>query len=248
MVELYACRLSPLDDFAARQSQILALVSTERRERFLRFRRAEDRERSIVGELLARSVISDRLGVAKEQIEFEEGEHGKPALRAFKDIHFNISHSDEWVVAAFSERVVGVDVQRIEGRSLDVAKRFFTDREYELILAEPEQDRLSLFFELWTLKESYLKAQALGIPGGLRSFTMRRDHEGFHAVSEGRRVPYWFKQYDLAPDYKLAVCSAESEFSEDMQIVTLDDLLRTRPREGRMEEWNDGMVGNEGME
>lgn len=225
MVELHVCQALPLDEFIARQEEILTLVPKERRERFLRFRRAEDRQRSLIGELLVRSVVSSRLGVANDQIQFEKGEHGKPSLRTFRDIHFSISHSGEWVVNAFSESVIGVDIQQMEMRSLDVARRFFTDEEYGLILAEPEQDRLSIFYELWTLKESYLKAVGSGIAGSLRSFTMREGNGEFYAESDGRRVPFFFKQYELDKRYKLAVCSREQEFSEDVQGRKLDELL-----------------------
>ena len=224
MVELYGCQILPRDEFIKQQEEILTFLPPERRERFLRFRRPEDRQRSIIGELLARNVISERLGVAKEQIEFEEGEHGKPALRTFRDIYFNISHSGEWVVAAFSDSTVGVDIQQMELRSLDVARRFFTNEEYELILAEPAQDRLSFFYELWTLKESYLKALGHGLTGSLRSFTMKRDQQGFYAESKGKRLPVFFKQYDLDDRYKLAVCAGESVFSDKVQVLTFDDL------------------------
>jgi 4'-phosphopantetheinyl transferase len=228
MVELYGCQLLPRDEFTARQEEIITFVPQERRERFLRFRRAQDRQRSMIGELLARKVISDRTGAAKEQIQFEEGEHGKPSLRTFKDLHFSISHSGEWVVNVFSESVVGVDIQQMEMRSLDVARRFFTSEESELILAKPEHDRLSLFYELWTLKESYLKAVGSGIAGSLRAFSMQRDDLGFYAESDGERLPFFFRQYDLHDHYKLAVCSAEPEFSADVQVVTLDDLCTSR--------------------
>ena len=92
-------------------------------------------------------------------------------------------------------------------------------------MEEAEPNRLSLFYELWTLKESYLKALGSGLTASMRSFTIRRDGQGFYAESEGQRLPFFFRQYALDNRYKLAVCSREPVFSEYVQVLTLEGLL-----------------------
>ena len=41
------------------------------------------------------------------------GQHGKPYLRDYPGIHFNISHCEGLVACAFSDTETGVDVERI---------------------------------------------------------------------------------------------------------------------------------------
>jgi 4'-phosphopantetheinyl transferase len=232
MVELYASRLVSHETFTKQQEELLALVSERQRKRFFRFRQPEGGQRSILGELLVRHVVGERLQIPNKRIMFDYGEHGKPMLCTFEGMQFSISHSGTWVVGAFSNSTVGVDIQGIEPREPAVANRFFTTEECELISRETEENRLLLFYELWTLKESYLKALGCGMTGSLRSFTMRRDSLGFYAESDGTRLPFFFRQYEFDPGYKLAVCAEEREFAEDVQIVTLDQITATL-KEGR---------------
>ena len=49
------------------------------------------------------------------------------------------------------EQILPIDVQGIVGR-------FFSQRECEALMKQPAEERLSCFYRLWTLKESYLKA------------------------------------------------------------------------------------------
>lgn len=74
---------------------------------------------------------------------FERTEDGKPFIPGLPDLHFNLSHSGEYIAGAFSDREVGLDLQE-ESRThisvLRIAKRFFTDIEYKTLLSLPEKN------------------------------------------------------------------------------------------------------------
>ena len=73
----------------------------------------------------------------------ERTEDGKPFIPGLPDIHFNLSHSGEYIACAFSDKEIGLDLQehsRPKTSILRIAKRFFTAREYEAIQALPEDD------------------------------------------------------------------------------------------------------------
>ncbi len=69
-----------------------------------------------------------------EEIRLYLNEHGKPYLKTDVPLFFNISHSGELVVCAFSDTEVGVDVEKIGKERLAVAERFFHPEEVALLL------------------------------------------------------------------------------------------------------------------
>lgn len=100
--------------------------------------------------------------------------YGKPSLKAGTDFFFNLSHSGSYLAGAFSDREIGVDIQKISPAHSDllhIAKRFFTREEYEKLAAAVNPDeQLMLFFCLWSIKEAYLKYCGCGLQGNLDSF------------------------------------------------------------------------------
>ena len=67
----------------------------------------------LVGEILAKVVIKKTFGIDLTKQNFTYTEHGKPYLSDYSDVHFNISHSGEYVVCSVSDKPVGVDIQKI---------------------------------------------------------------------------------------------------------------------------------------
>jgi 4'-phosphopantetheinyl transferase len=82
-------------------------------------------------------------------------------------IRFNVSHSNGLALLAFArDRSVGVDLEYI--RPVDVeqlAKRFFSSREYAALSSLNPEQKHEAFFNGWTRKEAYLKATGIGIAG-----------------------------------------------------------------------------------
>lgn len=77
---------------------------------------------------------------------------------ADKNIHFNLSHTGDYVVCAISENAVGVDIEHTRKNYLKVARRFFTDNECRWIGEDENR-----FLRIWTLKEAYSKYTGQGI-------------------------------------------------------------------------------------
>jgi phosphopantetheine--protein transferase-like protein len=61
-------------------------------------------------------------------------------------------------------------VEEIKPIDLKIARRFFTKREHAHLLEWPEALRTERFFELWTMKESYIKLKGAGLSLPLSSF------------------------------------------------------------------------------
>ena len=107
--------------------------------------------------LLTRTVLGEVLQKDPQAIEIDR--IGKPFL-VNKSLHFNVSHSENlWVIAWSFEREVGVDVQKIDPSIYyeAIARQFFT---------VPEQLKVKTafdFFDLWTQKEAALKLKGQGV-------------------------------------------------------------------------------------
>jgi len=117
----------------------------------------------------------------------KRNEHGKPILEGLP-YSFNLSHSGDvfaLLITSFSQ--CGVDIQSVEDPlKFDEAFRsVFTDREYGLL---KEKGKAGDCFQLWSLKEAYVKAL-----GG--SIWYGRDFES--DTSPGQYSDLWFKRGDL---------------------------------------------------
>nr|WP_234447709.1 4'-phosphopantetheinyl transferase superfamily protein [Viridibacillus soli] len=101
-------------------------------------------------------MIIRKYNVLNEEIEFQNNFYGKPYLQGFYKLEFNISHSGEWVVCAIDKFSIGVDIEMIKPIEFDIAKCFFTEEEYDDLLTVDSLKRLDYFYDLWTIKESYV--------------------------------------------------------------------------------------------
>ena len=129
----------------------------------MRYRGEADQLRSTVTRGVLRTLLSRFLDKPTDGIEFTENEFGKPATPG---IEFNVSHSGDYALMAFSKSsAVGIDVEQIKDRRVieDLARRVLTPAEHDRFTALPESDRQRTFFDIWALKESILK----GIGSGL---------------------------------------------------------------------------------
>jgi 4'-phosphopantetheinyl transferase len=143
-------------------------LSIDEHERANRFYFQHDRRRFIVSRGGLRTILSFYLNCAPHDVQFQYGQHGKPALRdrTFDSIQFNVSHSHELAVYAIThDRKIGIDLEHIrliEKRDR-LAQRFFSVRENEIFCRLPESNKSDVFFHYWTCKEAYVKAVGVGL-------------------------------------------------------------------------------------
>ena len=96
-------------------------------------RKKDMKKRTIAGEMLARRMISKYCKVVPEDIYFETGCYGKPNLKHL-NVEFNISHSEEVVVCAISEKPFSIDVEIIRPIGTNILRKLCTDIDLKYIL------------------------------------------------------------------------------------------------------------------
>ena len=184
---------------------------------------------TLTGELIVRQIISNQLGYDPNTIIISLNPDGKPYCPIQKYFHFNISHSGEWVVCAFANEPVGIDIQKIvhiPRKRMDmIVLRFFHKNEQIQYFNLKEKERESFFFTQWSIKESYVKFKGKGFQIPLQSFFAFLDQNGRGSLSDGNFILY-FQQYDIDSNYKLVACSLKSSFSFPIKKISIPSITK----------------------
>lgn len=169
--------VTALDPSTVADTEALRLhLDDDERARAARFAFPHLQRDFVAAHLLVRAALSDAVPeVPPHQWRFRAGAHGRPAVvePAHSRPCFSLSHTDGLAVVAVSlDLNLGVDVERRVERAntLDIAPRYFAPAEVDGMQALPEPARPARFFDLWTLKESYIKATGTGLATPLDAF------------------------------------------------------------------------------
>lgn len=206
------------------------LMTPEERARGERFYFEHDRARYRVTRALVRSVLSRYAPIAPADWRFEATSYGQPLI-ANDDSHaaqlsFNLTHTSDLVVLAVARhRAVGVDTENItRGALLDVADRFFAPSECAHLRALPLEEQPRRFFELWTLKESYIKARGMGLSIGLDKFAFDLREPTAVSLSTLPELKDPAERWALrhlwaTPDHPVALCVEHTEPQTPLDVI-----------------------------
>jgi 4'-phosphopantetheinyl transferase len=152
-----------------------AYLNPQDKERAGRFRFPEDRARFVLGRGLLGSCLSRYLDYPAAPLDLAWTSHGRPFLPHDPEVQFSISHTHELVAVAVSiGTLVGIDLEymRVDFNVMELAERIFSEEDMKAFRALPTDEALSAFFRAWTSKEAYLKAQGVGLSGGLKEISI----------------------------------------------------------------------------
>lgn len=152
---------------------------------------------------------------------------GKPYLKDYPEIFFNLSHSGDYVCCAVGDEPVGVDIQKHVPVKAGLSERFFTEDENRQLKELVGEEREQLFFRMWSIKESYIKFTGQGMKQGIDTFEiewrrgciLEREKCKAQKMAEGntckslKKIPCekgnvaaYFEEYLHLSGYSLAVC------------------------------------------
>lgn len=152
---------------AAHFSAADALLSDDEQARAKKIMRGKDE--FIASRWLLRKVLAHYTAIAPKDLHFERTPKGKPFLTQ-ANVSFSLSHSSHWAVLAVGRQDwMGVDIEasRLTRDLLDIAQSFFHPEEFQQLKAISGPEQANYFYQLWTLKEAFLKALGTGISAGL---------------------------------------------------------------------------------
>lgn len=207
---------------------VITMLHPARREKVIKLKNKKAAYVSMTAGLLLQELVEREFGLKPKDIVIGQGENGKPYLQGYPEFQYNISHSGDMVMMAYSGQELGVDIEELKVKDAKVAKRCFTPNEYLYVLngtsdadasaydehgqTVPEADRETeaeigagrsrRFCEVWTLKEAYLKLNGKGISVPLSSFEV----DVVHKCVKGETVKYYTGEVD---NYIYAICAKD---------------------------------------
>lgn len=141
------------------------LLSAEEIEKAQCYKQETDRQRYLIGKTILRILLSRYLKIDPKQVSFQTQKNKKPELEnAFgQQLHFNVSHSGTWILIAIADSPVGIDVEKMHASFTYQNLLSFSFNPQEIDFIEQSEKPYQSFYQLWTRKESLLKATGKGL-------------------------------------------------------------------------------------
>ncbi len=171
MVDIFYCTFTKRMDVQSFEN-LLRELPVNFEDQILKFRRWEDRQRALLAKILLQRSLKflDINHYAIGQLKFTK--YKRPY---FDDrIDFNISHSGKYILCGISvDQKVGLDIEEIKSIQLKDFNTQFSEKELKSIGSSA--DKMYAFYNLWTQKESFLKAIGTGLQVSLKEIKIS-DH------------------------------------------------------------------------
>lgn len=168
----------------------------QKQEEFSKLKIESKRSARIAAEHLRRKAIADFCKVSPDEIKFLKTEKGKPYAIGLP-VHFNISHSGDYVVCAVSDKEIGIDIEKIRDVHPRSAERFACPEELEYINSTENG-----FFEIWTLKEAYFKCIGTGLGSDIKNVSFHIKQNEIKCSEQGFECLF----YKIANGYICSIC------------------------------------------
>jgi 4'-phosphopantetheinyl transferase len=145
------------------------LLNDTERKRAQSYHQLKDSQRFIIARGKLKKLASQYLGISPSEVEIHIGTNKKPFISSNSSIKlaYNISHSGNWILIAFGNGSIGIDVEQLNHSfNYDaILAACFNLEEQNFIQREPNSTEL--FYRLWTRKEAFVKATSKGLDNDL---------------------------------------------------------------------------------
>lgn len=183
-------------------TQYHRLLTEEESSRLIRFKFQRHRHQYLISRALIRTVLSLYMNdILPEKWQFEKNDFGKPFIcnKSVKlPLKFNMSHTDKLAVLAVTLNLeIGVDAEYVlrPGKTVEIAASYFSPIEMQQLYALSEEKQNERFFNIWTLKEAYIKACGMGLSIPLDHFSFTFSRQGGISIAfepeRDDQAEYW---------------------------------------------------------
>ena len=185
---------------------------------------------------LVRTVLSSYAPeIAPAKWRFVKNEYDRPSVApGLPPLTFNLSNSEGVIVCGVSRHgEVGVDIEPWSrgDQILGVADGVFSPRELADLAALPLEEKRRHAVKLWTSKEAYIKARAIGLSLPLKEFSMLTTGGfAFHAGLADAPERWRLSHHAPLPTHLVAVCAENLRGIDPGEVV----MKKTVPLSGRV--------------
>jgi len=149
----------------------MEIIPREQTKRIEKLKNEHDR----IKKLVARTYLFQycKKHYSLEDFSFVYGEHCRPSFRN-SALSFSFSYSKDMVAIALSTKdIVGHDIEFLDDSlvSRSVACEFMTSEELMTFSLLEREEQAQFFYQVWTGKESFLKAHGVGLTIDTKTIT-----------------------------------------------------------------------------
>ncbi|MEQ1968611.1 4'-phosphopantetheinyl transferase superfamily protein [Xenorhabdus nematophila] len=193
-------------------SEYLAMLNEDEKIKYSSFKFERDRHQYLITRALVRCTLSHyEKNITVGQWQFSSNQYGKPFVVTSlltTPISFNISHTKGLIVLGLcSGCEIGIDAEKTSRKLkyLDIMDRFFSEQECRDLELLPPDFRTARFYDLWTLKEAYIKARGMGLFLPLDQFSFTFTEDGIINIEDNEDNTVWnFFQISAGKYHKIS--------------------------------------------
>lgn len=165
--------IQDLRKFYIEPSAMKKWITEERIKRWERLKTKQAKKETLAGEYLLNRAFFElkENGELPKELEcisfplaYKKNDYGAPFLPG-NPLHFNWSHSGDFAVLAVSDGPVGIDIQERKNYKISIAKKYYPENVWNIMESLQGEEKDRMFFQCWTLLESWLKARGCGFYG-----------------------------------------------------------------------------------
>ncbi|SET96831.1 4'-phosphopantetheinyl transferase family protein [Hymenobacter actinosclerus] len=193
------------------------------RQEALRFHRWQDQHAALLGKLLVKHLLL-RCGYPADTLQsLYRDALGKPRLPL--PVDFSISHAGTLVACALStSHRVGLDVEQVQSYALEDFQHFLRPDEQQLLA---KAGMGWAFCELWTQKESFLKAKGVGLVSALRLQDVYVQAKGCrYQPATGPSEQWYYFPLPTPAGYVASLCTQVPGLRIESVLTTVTTLLQ----------------------
>lgn len=201
----------------------LRLIHNYKLINYINYKQSDDKKRCLYGELLVNYVINTNFKNTYFDKQIIFSDYGKPLL-ACSNLHFNISHSGNWVICCVSDNSIGVDIEKITNFNWhNISKRFFSDFENKYI--SNSKNSLNTFFKFWTMKEAVIKYYGRGVDSTIKNINFFPINNNLSKAFYKDTICNNIFSFYIEPTYIISVYANIADYTCSFNEVDLQELI-----------------------
>ncbi|MFV5642306.1 4'-phosphopantetheinyl transferase family protein [Acinetobacter oleivorans] len=217
-VQVYVCPVSRVPQDHMVLSHYLGFLSSAEKLRYDQYHPKAARL-FLISRVLVKTVLADKLGISPHQVNIQLHPNGKPFVQGSKAVYFNLTHSADVIILAVTEEgEIGVDIEQVDREfewmrvdSVLAPIEIEWIKENELTNSSSVYQR---FFQIWTLKEAYIKCTGEGMSRHLKklNFHVLPEHIQFlDSTNDAQKTEeYYFESYIYDSNFIFSICLQQS--------------------------------------
>lgn len=216
-MEVYMFSLASLQDGQIQQEAMKLLSETDRIS--MEEIKSQKKQLTFLGGRILLQYVVRLHGIDAFHLAY--GKNGKPYFSDIRDFFFNISHSGDYLILAWSHYEIGIDMEQIRKELPRFPERMLSPTDFSFWQKQNDLAKIKCFFELWTRKESYIKLSGDSIFRKVKELSVSDGNHFWEFM--GMPVSYFHTcQWN---DYMISVCTLEKKAQLSVKIVTLEEII-----------------------